>query len=405
MLRVKHPTPNNAYNINITWRYKNNQHYTEWKKLPNSSIGFYDESSFDENGVINSNSIDRNLVPYLGHISNAYIPINPSANHYSLVIGTVAIGDLLEVNKRELNTSLTSIILKSGSSESKQVFTGNNKTLGNDIVISLSHDDANEGNSFVIIFDMDTPIISGGNSIRIEDNATGVSSGSLLYKFSESDFSYCGLDNRRVSFIAYFDEETDSWTLTKTEGDSYAIGDIKMITGFDKLTEFTTAGATAGVGISDRYLGWALCNGNNGTADLSDKFVKGLGASTNDRDTGGNSSFSILEENLPPHKHSSGTIRIDDATGSGHTHATGEYDRMLKHDGNGTATNFDSNDTSGSEPNLQLSIEMPSNSGLHTHPASSFTGETGENNDASGLNSTPILLEPDFIVLGFIQRI
>ena len=48
--------------------------------------------------------------------------------------------------------------------------------------------------------------------------------------------------------------------------------------------------------------GWVICDGNNGTPDLRDKFVIGAGGSLNPNDTGGSAT----------HDH--------DFTGNGHTH-------------------------------------------------------------------------------------
>tara|TARA_R110000744_G_scaffold114523_2_gene214235 strand:- start:13549 stop:15933 length:2385 start_codon:yes stop_codon:yes gene_type:complete len=379
VIPVKHPTPSAAYNISIQWRYKNNQHYTPWDQLPTTSVGFYNEASFDANGVLNTNPIDRTIVPVTSSAVAGYIPLTPSPTHYQSLLGTVAIGDVLKVNKRELNVGLTSVILTAGTDEAVQVFTGSNKALGSDIVISLSQTNANEGNSFTIIFDMATAISSGGNEIRIEDNATGIASGALLYSFTDADFSYCGYSNKRVSFVAYYDADTTSWTLTKTEGDSASVGDIKMITGFNPITDFSAAG----LGLTDKYLGWALCNGSNGTENLVDKFVKGAAALTGAGATGGSATATITEANLPAHDHN-----FNDP---GHDHILGDYDRILKHDGNGTGQGFDSNDTSGSEPNLQLSVVMP-------------TSSTGITMDSQG-SGTPMSIEPEYIVLGFIQRI
>jgi len=66
--------------------------------------------------------------------------------------------------------------------------------------------------------------------------------------------------------------------------------------------------------------GWALCDGTNGTPNLSGKFVKGIPSSSfNPGTTGGTSSITLTETNLPPHTH----------TGPSHNHNTrykkGEY--------------------------------------------------------------------------------
>lgn len=50
--------------------------------------------------------------------------------------------------------------------------------------------------------------------------------------------------------------------------------------------------------------GWVLCDGNNGTPDLRDRFVVGAGGSYAADDTGGAESVALTEAELAPHSHS-----------------------------------------------------------------------------------------------------
>jgi microcystin-dependent protein len=68
--------------------------------------------------------------------------------------------------------------------------------------------------------------------------------------------------------------------------------------------------------------GWALCNGQNGTPDLRDRFVvgrrsQGLG-SYNAGQIGGEATKTLGTANLPSHTHTDGTLA---ATGGNHTHS------------------------------------------------------------------------------------
>lgn len=49
--------------------------------------------------------------------------------------------------------------------------------------------------------------------------------------------------------------------------------------------------------------GWVLCDGNNGTPDLRDKFVMGAPAGENPGPGGGSHTKTLTEANLPPHTH------------------------------------------------------------------------------------------------------
>jgi len=50
--------------------------------------------------------------------------------------------------------------------------------------------------------------------------------------------------------------------------------------------------------------GWVLCDGNNSTPDLTDRFVLGRSASSNTGSTGGSNTVTLAEGNLPSHTHS-----------------------------------------------------------------------------------------------------
>ncbi|MGB7582035.1 MAG: hypothetical protein WBL85_06265 [Sedimentisphaerales bacterium] len=50
--------------------------------------------------------------------------------------------------------------------------------------------------------------------------------------------------------------------------------------------------------------GWALCDGNNGTLDLRDRFIVGAGSSYSVGDTGGEAFHTLTIDEMPPHTHS-----------------------------------------------------------------------------------------------------
>lgn len=49
--------------------------------------------------------------------------------------------------------------------------------------------------------------------------------------------------------------------------------------------------------------GWALCNGQNGTPDLTDKFIVGAGSGYSVGATGGEASHTLTTDELPAHNH------------------------------------------------------------------------------------------------------
>lgn len=60
--------------------------------------------------------------------------------------------------------------------------------------------------------------------------------------------------------------------------------------------------------------GWAICDGNNGTPDLRDKFVLSAGPQNAAGSTGGNKTIQLTEAQLPAHKHGKGTLGMNDAS-------------------------------------------------------------------------------------------
>jgi len=64
---------------------------------------------------------------------------------------------------------------------------------------------------------------------------------------------------------------------------------------------------------------WAICDGSNGTPDLRDKFVMGVGSTANPStaavdDEGGEATKTLGTANLPSHTHTNGTLATDDDT-------------------------------------------------------------------------------------------
>lgn len=62
--------------------------------------------------------------------------------------------------------------------------------------------------------------------------------------------------------------------------------------------------------------GFALCNGQNGTPDLRDKFVLGSGAKYSVGDTGGAEEVTLTVAQMPSHNHKESLILEDSGTSS-----------------------------------------------------------------------------------------
>ena len=100
--------------------------------------------------------------------------------------------------------------------------------------------------------------------------------------------------------------------------------------------------------------GWHICDGTEGTPNLTGKFIK---ASNTSGETGGKSTIQILEENMPRHTHTFVGNQVTTSESGAHTHTIrGKY---------GKSDNADDRNclVTGSETDLITT----SQSGAHTH--------------------------------------
>jgi len=78
--------------------------------------------------------------------------------------------------------------------------------------------------------------------------------------------------------------------------------------------------------------GWAICNGENGTPNLIDKFIKG---STESGEIGGNTGnmVTLSEDNIPQHTHN---IALT-------TSENGDYEDTIDYDSNTISVGYSDN--------------------------------------------------------------
>lgn len=100
--------------------------------------------------------------------------------------------------------------------------------------------------------------------------------------------------------------------------------------------------------------GWHICDGTEGTPNLTGKFIK---ASNTSGETGGKSTIQILEENMPRHTHTFVGNQVTTSESGAHTHTIrGKY---------GKSDN--ANDRDCLETESETDLITTSQSGAHTH--------------------------------------
>ena len=156
---------------------------------------------------------------------------------------------------------------------------------------------------------------------------------------------------------------------------------------------------------------WKICDGQNGTPDLRDRFVLGVGSSTATStasvdDTGGNNSITLTEGQMPSHNHNitdnghshgNGTLSV---TGGDHNHSYRRLVELTDNDDNGvpvgntgSAGPSHENATTGDSCNFTLSI-----TGSIGSNTTGITSETQGNDESIDMRS-------EFLALCYIIRI
>ncbi len=151
--------------------------------------------------------------------------------------------------------------------------------------------------------------------------------------------------------------------------------------------------------ISNIPKGWVLCNGQNGTPDLRDKFIVGAGREYTIGDTGGAKEVTLTVSQLPSHNHTAdyagahSHTGITNTTGS-HTHT---YSRFIPSGSSVYAP--------GNWSNRGLQSYETSESGEHSHSVTTTTAgaHTHTINNTGG--GQPHENRPPYYALAFIMYI
>ena len=395
---------NSTYLYNVQWRYKRVNEYSEWKTLPDDVTGFYNESSFDTEGILNAMSIDRVRIPYTapGSITDGYIALTANPNNYSQFQDTILTGDKFGATTITINNANPIQNLITGTNNLVQLVVGA-INLSTNHVFNLDTVGASNGNQFTIIFDVN--VTPGGYGITFNTEYVNPGTpGTILHYFSPTDLDYMKMPRKQLVFDCRFVD--GAWKAWLVESDTARLGAIQNFSTEVDLTTDVNFDNT-GKGVSDEYLGWALCNGSNGTHDLRERFIAGTNYGTvrdGDYGTVAGSEFDVIGEE---HGSSSYKLTAGQSGVPAHTHAvTGTTNSAGTH--NHTSGYIDSAADSGSAYRVSDSSQSAASSGgTLTNPAGSHTHSvTG----TAALNSATNAVDfhenrPTYVALGFVQRV
>lgn len=134
--------------------------------------------------------------------------------------------------------------------------------------------------------------------------------------------------------------------------------------------------------------GWALCDGNNDTPDLRNRFVLGVGSTYSVAAKGGTEATTLVEANMPPHQHA-GT------TGEGGAHNHDWAGPSPGYSGMVVGVTYRRWMENGAENRGTIKSTMTDSAPAHTHP---FTTDI----KGSGTSFSNL---PPYYALAFIMKL
>ena len=199
-----------------------------------------------------------------------------------------------------------------------------------------------------------------------------------------------GNENIRVDTDLTYNPVTNTLTATNFAGSGANLTGIEaFVTGMILLWYGNTGNIPSG---------FVLCDGNNSTPDLRDRFVVGAGSAYSPGNTGGSSSVTLSTSQLPSHTHS---LSASGTTGGGGSHrhygfanATGGQQRTGS---NLSANNFAAKGTGAGNIYETYNITTAGNdasagktseASSHTH-SFSLSGNTGSAGSGSSIENRP----------------
>lgn len=297
--------------FHISYRYKTGKTYSATYTLPEDEIGYFDETSFTSDGNLLSDP-DRVRYPYVPHPINGYIKLIIDPTSYSILIDQIYKGDRIGVNTVvNLGDSQTFELQVRRDKRYQHIV--NDLTLTDDLFIALSDVDAKEGNEFRVHFDCKTVNLNG-KKIQIIHSYSG-GSPVTIKTLEQGDFYQMFNQDGGIIFTCVF-SDLNKWTVVSQNYDLGTPYEVKMIDG--DISQMFTSG---GLGKVKGLFGYAVCNGNNGTPNLADRFVLGTGTqggvTRTWKDTGGANTAVVTGVNLPKHSHKIGGRKADRNTSGG----------------------------------------------------------------------------------------
>ena len=248
-----------------------------------------------------------------------------NADQFITFVGTSSGNNPIRVNsniKYNPSTNTLSQINIAGSSTSVNLNVTGDLTVGG----QLKDGDGNFGTAGQVLRSdgTDTEWVNTGSLAAGAAAEVGVSAASAnANHFITMVDTASGNENIRVDTDLTYNPVTNTLNVPNISGNGSGLSGIEsFVTGMIILWYGNTGNIPTG---------FVLCDGNNNTPDLRDRFVVGAGSAYSPNNTGGSSSVTLSESQLPSHTH---TASVSDP---GHVHST-SFDNKKYFPGGGSTS-------------------------------------------------------------------
>ena len=272
----------NPYKYNLKYRYKSQKNFSGWLIFPNDTIGYYKEVSFTDIGDLKPLLIDRVLNPYNGHATDGFCELVPHPQNGQVIIDIIYNGDLPGLEYRTLDPLTTEYETTTGLNRVYQVYetVPAVSSFSNDIFIILNKTRVDNtpcvnGNRFVFWLRKNF-VVNPGTNIQFVTDYISPTNKTVLHTITPQELAF--INNSQYGFRKEFVYDGTNWTCDNVhELDLIGTGFIGMFSG-----SLTGKFDGTGLGMSGSWIGWALCNGSNGTPDLRGRFIVGYHSAVGD---------------------------------------------------------------------------------------------------------------------------
>ena len=279
------------------------------------------------------------------------------------------------------STNTLSAINIAGSSTAVNLNVTGNLTVGG----QFKDGDGNFGTSGQVLSSdgTDTAWINAGSLTAGAAAEVGVSAASAnANHFITMVDTASGNENIRVDTDLTYNPVTNTLNVPNISGNGSGLSGIEaFVTGMIILWYGDTGNIPTG---------FVLCDGNNSTPDLRDKFVVGAGSAYSPGNSGGNSSVTLSTSQLPSHNHS---VSVSGTTGNPSPALTGDVRRISEgFRASGTASGVFTKVNDPNNPITGASSNSPvagfTFDGTHTHTFSA-SGTSGNEGSGSAIENRP----------------